>query len=311
MTSLLVDGTNLLMRAVFAARSRSGTSGVAAPMMSSSGENTAALVIFMGMLTTYVREVQPDRILVAFDSDEKSWRTAYLPEYKASRGEKDRSDVPLDQVREFLDLLGISHCSQDGFEADDMVAAAAMKCWDEDDVVVVLSGDKDLMQLLQDDLTIQIRPGNAKGEVWDAQRLTQEIVPPAKYAAFLALAGDVGDGIAGVRGIGKIKAVQILSAYDGDLYYLPLPERWAAAEHRDAYRNSLKCTDLVQDWAAMGMIDVRAEPYPIYPDRTTALSDFLERYSLRMLSEKVDQGVLWRDHPVVTEKDLEGLSVEG
>lgn len=305
-TVLLVDGTNILMRAVFAARSRSRTSGHQAVQMSASGEDTAAMVIFMGMLSSIVRTVQPDRMMLAFDTDGDIWRTAYLDGYKAHRGTRDHSDVPTEQVQELLTLLGVHWRSETGFEADDLIAAAALHERHGQDLVVIYSGDKDLLQLLDDRMTIQVRPTDHGNEHWDAQRVTETFVRPSLYAAYLALAGDPGDGVPGVRGIGKIKAKALLAELSEADYPedLVLDGRWEDLGHTRQYLACLAVTDLHQDWAAMGL-EAQAQPYPIYPERTPELDDFIERYLLRSLEKDVDKGVLWRVPEVLGTDSME------
>lgn len=298
MLDLLVDGNNLLMRSVYAARSRSRTSGVSTAQMSANGQSTAALVIFMGMMSSYVRMIEPDRMLVAFDSHGDLWRTAYLPTYKFGRDRSsEHDDIPMEQVRELLGLLEVPQSSREGFEADDLISAACDLSRERGAAVAILSGDKDLLQLLREGEVVQIRPGTGDDEWWDYRRVTEQFVPPERYAAYLALAGDVGDGISGVAGIGPIKAKALLAEHSGRNTELKLPDRWDTPEDTKAYRDSLRVADLRDaDWSALGLDPDEADVYPSYPQVGPALEHFLARYSLRGLSERVEKGVLWRDH---------------
>lgn len=306
MLDLIVDANNLLMRSVYAARSRSRTSGTPTAQMSANGEPTAALVIFMGMMSSYVRMIEPDRMLVAFDSHADLWRTAYMPTYKAGRDRSsERDDVPMDQVKELLGLLEVPQSAREGFEADDLIAASCELSRSRGSAVVILSGDKDLFQLLRQDEVVQIRPGTGDDEWWDCQRVTEQFVPPERYAAYLALAGDPGDGIPGVAGIGPVKAKALIAEHSGPNKELKLPTRWDTSADRGDYLNSLKVADLRDaDWDLMGLEPDEADVYPSYPQVGPGLEHFLSRYSLRSLTERVEKGVLWRDRFAPEAEDL-------
>lgn len=311
---LLVDGNNIVMRAMFASQSRHRSGGHDV-QMSAAGVDTATLVLFAGMLGYYVRTVEPDRILVAFDDTGELWRTAYLPGYKSTRDRKAREEdpvkhaAPFDLVKEFLDAVGISWVTKEGFEADDLIACACQASVAQGHSVAILSGDKDLLQLIRPGQVVQIRPGDPVDEFWDDERVSTALVAPERLAGYLALVGDVSDAVPGVRGIGKVKAKHILATLpDGaPLTDLVLPGRWGSVEHRNDYQACLKVVDLVQDWSQMALdaADVEPKVWPIWPDpEDPVLSRFLARYSLRGLAEKVRQGVLWRDVDAADEADL-------
>jgi 5'-3' exonuclease len=214
---LLVDAPSLYFRAYFgipesAARAPDGT-----PVNAVRG--------FLDMLATLVRTRRPDRMVCALDEDWRpAWRVALLPSYKAHRVGADGGDqVPdglVPQIPVILDVLaalGIPALGAAGYEADDVVGTLSVH---QAGPVEVVSGDRDLFQLVDDDKPVRLLycgRGVAKLEVFDdaAVRLKYG-VPAAGYADLAALRGDPSDGLPGVPGIGEKTAARLVTRY-GDL----------------------------------------------------------------------------------------------
>jgi 5'-3' exonuclease len=212
---LLVDGDNILVRAVMA------TEG--SGMSSADGIETGPLLIFINTLSRYVRDVKPTRMVVCWDHGPCHWRIKLHPGYKANRAEhteehSSRRGNARALARRFLSLAGVHHADRPGWEADDLIGAywrkhkwGAMK-W-------ILSSDKDLLQLL-DVTTRQIRVSSADTptDFWDPVRVHQKYgCVPGDLSKAMALIGDVSDGIPGVHGIGPKTAVKLLEQADWDL----------------------------------------------------------------------------------------------
>src|SRR5690606_131971 len=165
--TLIVDGTNLLVRSQFAMR------GIELSV-EEDGEvvNTGPVLTFINMLSKYVAQIKPERMAVCWDGGRSTFRTALYPAYKSERpehverGKGER--VAANLASEVLTLAGIHHLKMEGVEADDLVAAY----WGQaramgPERVVILSGDKDFLQLVERGVpeTVQIRPG-VSPEVW-------------------------------------------------------------------------------------------------------------------------------------------------
>ena len=211
---LLVDAPSLYFRAYFgipesAARAPDGT-----PVNAVRG--------FLDMLATLVRGRRPDRLACALDEDWRpAWRVELLPSYKAHRVGADGGDQVPDglgpQVPVILDLLaalGVPALGAAGYEADDVVGTLATR---EPGPVEVVSGDRDLFQLVDDDKPVRLLycgRGVAKLEVFDDAAVQSKYgVPSAGYADFAALRGDPSDGLPGVPGVGEKTAARLVSRY--------------------------------------------------------------------------------------------------
>ncbi len=197
-TLYLVDGSGYIFRAFYAI----------SPLTNSSGLPTNAIYGFTRMLQKLLRDSEAKYIAVTFDTPEPTFRHAQYREYKAHRPECPADLVPqLPYFRRVVDALGVKCLEQPGFEADDIIATLTHRLKDQVDRVVIVSGDKDLTQLVDE-----------KVEVWDAMRdvrFTPAVVKekfgvgPEQIVDFLAITGDSSDNIPGVKGIGP-KTAEIL-----------------------------------------------------------------------------------------------------
>jgi len=208
---LLIDGHGLAYRSYFAM--------IRSPLSNARGENTSAEFGFLRTLMALRRDERPDAILVCFDPKGKNFRHRIYPGYKANRPsmpEDLRSS--LERIREFLNLAGISQLRQEGFEADDLLASAALRARREGWEVLLHSGDKDLCQLAAPGLTI-LRPGAGKrpaGRLGVDEVRDEFGVSPEQLLDYLSLVGDSADNIPGVAGLGPKGAAKLISEH-GDL----------------------------------------------------------------------------------------------
>lgn len=293
--SLLVDGNNLLKRSEFAAL------GKHVDLSNREGIPTAALMIFVNMVSRYVREVQPDNMVVCWDGGRSTFRTALSADYKAERKDKpeiEEETTPFGQAKEFLTLAGIHHCEQPGVEADDLIAAY-WRGKQSTDRVYILSGDKDFLQLL-DGWTEQIRPGGGVNERWTTNRVRTELgCKPEHLPIVMALTGDATDGVIGVPGFGTKTAVKVLSKHDWSLDALLRCDQHPKLVGQDAnvHRN-LALVDLRSPQPGIAV-----PPVPRFTPTSTisvvypALEQFLTRYQLASVHQRLASGSLWRDEP--------------
>jgi len=214
---LLVDAASLYFRAYF------GVPESAA--RTADGQPVNAVRGFLDMLTTLIRTRQPDRLVCALDNDWRpAWRVDLLPSYKAHRVAPEGGEVVPDTlgpqvpvILEVLDALGVAAIGADGYEADDVLGTLATT---EPAPVEVVSGDRDLFQLVDDDRGVRLLycgRGVARLEEYDDAAVRARFeVPAAGYADLAALRGDPSDGLPGVAGVGAKTAARLLTRY-GDL----------------------------------------------------------------------------------------------
>ena len=200
---LLLDGHSLAYRAFFALPAEN--------FSTTTGQPTNAVYGFTAMLINVMRDEKPTHIAVAFDRSEPTFRHEQYVEYKANRRETPadfRSQLSL--IFEVLDALGIRHLSLPGYEADDLIATLATQATEDDMGVLIVSGDRDVLQLVSDDVTVLM----TRRGISDMTRFTPEAVTekygltPAQYPDFAALRGDPSDNLPSIPGVGEKTAAK-------------------------------------------------------------------------------------------------------
>ncbi len=197
-TLFLLDGYALIYRAYYAMISR--------PLTTSSGENTSAPFGIARFLLRLIEDHDPDYLGVVFDAGD-SFRTELLPEYKATREKMpDELRASLPRCREIFEAFRVPVLEADGWEADDVIGTLARQASGRDLRTVIVSGDKDFYQLVDDRVEL-LNPGRGGPAGVDEERVTLENaeerfgVSPAHVTDFLALLGDSSDNVPGVPGI--------------------------------------------------------------------------------------------------------------
>jgi DNA polymerase-1 len=294
-STVLLDATNLASRSYHAARGAMSGPG---------GEPTGPLVLFVNALAMHASIEQPERFLACWDHPGPTWRETRYERYKAARRTASLSyngtarHASFGLIKEFLDLSGIAQTEQPGLEADDLIAAAHHYARVHYEPVVILSADKDLLQLLDED-TEQVRfsGGHAATDRWTRARMIEELGYAPEHAAMvMALTGDPSDGIPGVAGLGPRKAVKMLTEHAWDLNSVcaALPYREA-----DLARLSYDLVDLHSDLHSNGT----ATPYwnPVVrhdgscgtPEQLAALDEFCDLHDLKNIKARLAARALW------------------
>ena len=205
-TLFLIDGYNIIFRSYFAFMRN--------PLRNKAGENTSAIFGFVRTLIAILRAYNPQYVVVLFDSLVDTFRTALYPSYKATRERTPddlRSQIP--QVEEVLQALDVPVVRADGYEADDLIATYAAECHRLRWKCAIVSTDKDIMQLVDDD-TYMLKPSGAGFEAVDAAGvMSAKGVAPGQIVDYLALLGDTSDNVPGVPGIGEKTGRALLEKY--------------------------------------------------------------------------------------------------
>ena len=210
MKLLLLDGNSLTYRAFFA---------LPQDMATASGQLTNAVFGFTSMFINVVKEQRPDSVLVAFDRPEPTFRHHQDPDYKANReSAPDTLRQQMGLVREVLNALGVATCELAGWEADDLIATAAQQAVDRGDDVVIVTGDRDVYQLVSDPgvKVLYNRRGVSDYALYDEAGIFERTgVTPAQYPEYAALRGDPSDNLPGVPGVGEKTAAKLIQKYGG------------------------------------------------------------------------------------------------
>lgn len=247
-TLLLLDGNSLAFRAFYALPAEN--------FKTKNGLTTNAVYGFTAMLINLLRDEQPTHVAAAFDVSRQTFRAERYPEYKANRSATpDEFRGQIDITKEVLVALGITVLAEPGFEADDIIATLATQAEQEGYRVLVVTGDRDSLQLVSPDVTV-LYP--RKG-VSDLTRFTPDAVvekyglTPAQYPDFAALRGDPSDNLPGIPGVGEKTAAKWITEY-GSLQGLVDNVDAVRGKVGDALRANLssvvlnrELTDLVKD----------------------------------------------------------------
>lgn len=206
-TIYILDSYGLIYRCYFAFISR--------PLTDSRGRNISALFGFFRNLHSLLQHYKPKTLVVALDSISKTFRHEMYAEYKATRQKTpDDLHAQIPWIEEILSALGVPAIRIEGYEADDVIATITTKAVAAGKTCRILSGDKDLMQLVCDDVQI-LKPDHS--DVWKVvgkEGVKAEWgVPPEKLLDLLSLYGDTADNVPGVKGVGVKTACKFLDEY--------------------------------------------------------------------------------------------------
>lgn len=247
-TLMLLDGNSLAFRAFYALPAEN--------FKTRGGLTTNAVYGFTAMLINLLRDEAPTHVAAAFDVSRQTFRSERYPEYKANRASTpDEFHGQIDITKEVLNALGITVLAEPGFEADDLIATLATQAEKDGFRVLVVTGDRDSLQLVSDDVTV-LYPRKGVSEL---TRFTPEAVvekyglTPTQYPDFAALRGDPSDNLPGIPGVGEKTASKWIAEY-GSLQGLVDNVDGVRGKVGDALRANLagvirnrELTDLVKD----------------------------------------------------------------
>ncbi len=205
---MLLDANSLLNRAFYGIRM----------LTNSQGQPTNAIYGFFNMLLKYIGQENPDGICAAFDLKAPTFRHQFSEQYKAQRkGMPDELALQLEPTKEILKAMGIPVLSLEGYEADDIIGTVSLKCEQEKVSCVIISGDKDDLQLVGEYTTVKlIRTAMGKTTEEDiTPKKMNEIygMTPKQFIDLKAIMGDASDNISGVAGIGEKGATTLIHTF--------------------------------------------------------------------------------------------------
>ncbi|MBO8434200.1 MAG: DNA polymerase I [Tyzzerella sp.] len=208
---MLIDGNSIVNRGYYALPN----------LTNSEGLHTGAIYGFLNIMFKFIDEEKPDYIGVAFDLKAPTFRHKAFEGYKGTRkGMPDELREQMPVLKEILQKMGIKIYEKEGFEADDILGTLSKKALDMDILPVVVSGDRDLLQIADKKLKIKIpKTKGGKTEVeeyYESDVIEKYGVTPKQFIDMKALMGDTSDNIPGVPGIGEKTASKIIQEY-GDI----------------------------------------------------------------------------------------------
>jgi DNA polymerase-1 len=308
---LLIDGNSLTYRAFFA---------LPTDLATASGQVTNAVYGFTSMLVNLLRDHGSERVAVAFDRPEPTFRHERVETYKANRdAAPDILRQQMGLVRQVLESLGIPILEKAGFEADDILATLATEARDHGVDAIIVTGDRDTYQLVEDPhiKVLYNKRGVSDYVLYDEAGIEERTgVHPTKYVYYAALRGDPSDNLPGVPGVGEKTAAKLVNTYgglDGIFENLDAQSpklRQNLAENEAHVRQNAEVMVLLRDVE----LDLRVEDIrrgPIDKDEQARLFDFLEFHTLGdRLAEALGDQELVPSGPAATVLEAEVTTVE-
>ena len=205
----LIDGMAIIYRAHFAM--------IKNPLLTKDGRHTSAIFGFLNSILKMIKDEKPEYLAIVLDSKTKTFRHELFTEYKANRQKMpDELVQQLSPLYEILNLMNIPLVSLDGYEADDLIGTIAKKAEMDDFKTYIMTGDKDMMQLVTDKVFVY-SPGNRfkPTTTYTVDKVKDRWgVDPSQFIDYLAMVGDSSDNVPGVEGIGAKSAVKLIQEYE-------------------------------------------------------------------------------------------------
>ncbi|HAI20473.1 MAG TPA: DNA polymerase I, partial [Clostridiales bacterium UBA8153] len=311
---LLIDGNSLVNRAFYAL-----------PRLSAGEQPTGAVYGFLTMLLKLMEAERPDGVAVAFDTPAPTFRHRQYTAYKAHRtGMPEELAAQLPVLKAILEALGLVMWEVEGCEADDVLGTAACRAAHRGNRVVIVSGDRDVLQLVGPHTRVMLtRHRSSQLDEFDEARLREVYgLSPAQFIELKGLMGDASDNIPGVPGIGEKRAIAVLKAFGSIENALsrieevePKSVREALAAHGEQARLSRELAAIKCDLTLEEL-----EPGPWRPHEEAVAALFakyqftsllprlgLERPPVVPVADQVPEHA-WCQHPEELENFLAGAS---
>jgi len=273
----LIDGTAQIYRAFYAVQSLS----------TSKGFPTNAIFGFIKMLLKLIQDESPQYLGVSFDPPGPTFRHDMFEEYKAHRPESPKDLIQqIPKIKEFLNIMNVPIYEVEGYEADDVLATLAKKTEGQGMKAVIVSSDKDLLQLVSDKVvTLSERMGHKV--IYTPEKVKEKYgIAPEQIKDFLGLVGDTSDNIPGIKGIGPKTASKLLDEFGSLEALLEHPEALKSKKQQENLKQGKEIALQSKDLATvrtdvaveLNMDDLQRSS----PDYQTLRSYFhdLEFYSL-------------------------------
>ena len=212
---LLIDGNNILFRSYYA------TAYTGNIMKNSKGFPTNALYGLINMMNKIINEENPEYVMIAFDKG-KTFRHERYVDYKGGRGETpDELKMQFPVAKQLVEAMGFHYFEIDNYEADDIIGTFAKAATlDKEYTATIISSDKDLLQLINDEVEVKLLKTNDYIRMTKSEFINNYGIEPSRMVDLKALMGDSSDNIPGVAGVGEKTALKLLQEYGtlGNLY---------------------------------------------------------------------------------------------
>ena len=277
----LVDGSGYIFRAFYALP----------PLTSPDGVPVNAVLGFTNMFMRLTQKIACDYCLVLFDAKRENYRNQIFADYKGTRKETPEELIPqFPIIREATDALNLNHLEMEGYEADDLIATYAAQALGKGYEVVVVSADKDLMQLIRPGVEVF---GPMKDKFFTPEDVKEKFgVYPERVVDVQALAGDSIDNVPGVPGIGLKTAAQLINEYGSLQQVLDRTgeikqekRRQTLVDNRENALISLQLVTLKNDVP----VEDEVEAFSCRCPEKEKLTAFIDRYGMNSLRARAEK----------------------
>ncbi len=238
----LIDATALCYRAFYAIRSLS----------TSFGQPTNAIYGFINMLNKILKEKNPQFLAVCFDVSRDTFRLKKFAEYKIKRPPMpDELSAQIPLIKEVISAYGVTIFEQEGYEADDIIATLARKAKEEGISTTIVSSDKDMLQLVDEDTAV-FSPYKDEGIIYDEKKVSERFgIGPERITDIVALMGDDVDNIPSVPGIGEKTAVALIKEFGSSEKLLSNIDKIKSEKIKTAIKNNIDTIKLNKELAVL------------------------------------------------------------
>lgn len=306
MKLLAIDGNSIMNRAFYGIKMLSNKQGMF----------TNAITGFMNIFLKVTGDLKPDAVAVAFDVHAKTFRHKAVETYKANRkGMPDELRQQMPVIKEILTAMGVTVIEKEGFEADDVLGTLSKLCTDKHEQCFILTGDRDSLQLINDDVTILLHTTKELLRYTEERFKEDYGIKPIELIDLKALMGDSSDNISGVKGIGEKTATTLIKEFHTvEELYSALEQDKVTATKSVLTKLSVGAEDAKQSkWLATIVLDApvdnNLDDYILKEKDTQKLSEILSSLEMFKLLDKLKvepSEVI----PQVTEKSVEKISYE-
>lgn len=294
---VVIDGSNMFWRAYH---------GLIKQRFSQDGQDTWGVYGSINSVVQTVRRLKPTHLIIIFDVGKSEFRLNIWSKYKAGRPQTDVVDYDEAHTQQgiladILPLFGVVVWREAGVEADDIIATVVNRFQYNLDEVIVVSGDKDMKQLIAKNVTLyQPSLGQKLEKTWTEEDINLEYgVPVYQLPEVWALCGDKVDNIPGVPGIGEKTAIKLIQQY-GDLSQVVLSDEKKLQGYRHDIMMSHQLVQLYPELSTfeLSLDDVAFKPTLVSDSAAKNLEDRLTELGFATLSSRFNQGTLWQERGV-------------
>ncbi len=286
----LIDGNSLMFRSFYA------TSYTGNLMKTQSGIYTNALFGFVNMMTKLIDSNDINYCFVAFDAGKQTFRHKEYSEYKGGRKplpEELRIQIPI--IKEYCDIMNIKRMESLDFEADDLLATVSKKFYDDFDKIYVISGDHDLLQLVNEKISVGLTiKGVGEIEYYTLDNFYEKLgFNPNQLIDYKGICGDKSDNLPGVRGMGDKTTVKLLNEYKtleniyDNLDKLTLKQKELFLTYKDS---AYMCKHLAT-LSKEAIIDFNKDDLFITPVDNSTLYEFYKKYEFHSLTKRLEKNI--------------------